>query len=83
MPHDTIWQRDRGDESNIASALVLILVLALDGMDESLPAGKARGRQIPFSSLQRKIYQTAYGIYLADLPQWKQHPEKHSLVSLQ
>ncbi len=67
--------RDRRRRIKIASAIVLILILAWIGwMYRNWPEEHAVGRF--FDALRQNNFETAYGIWQHD-PDWKQHPEKY------
>jgi hypothetical protein len=73
-PYDPARERRR--RIKIVSAVVIVVVLALVvWMNRYWPEKHVADKF--FAALQKKDYETAYGIYFAD-PQWKQHPEKHS-----
>jgi hypothetical protein len=67
--------RDRRRKIKIASAIVLILLLAGMGwMYRNWSEERAVGRF--FDALQHKDFEAAYGIWQHD-PDWKQHLEKY------
>lgn len=68
--------RDRRRRIRIASAVVVILVLAgLTWSHRNWPEERAANQF--FDALQKQDHEAAYGIWMHD-PQWKQHPEKYS-----
>jgi len=73
VPYDPA--RDRRRKIKIASAIVLVLILAwIAWMHRNWPEEHAVSRF--FEALKQNSFETAYGIWQHD-PDWKQHPEKY------
>jgi hypothetical protein len=68
-------EKERKRRSQIVSAVVLILVLALVGWWNRFWPEKHIADKF-FSTLQKNDFETAYGIYYHDAA-WKQHPQNH------
>jgi len=66
-------EKERKRRSQIVSAVVLILVLALVGWWNRFWPEKHIADKF-FSSLQKQDFETAYGIYYHD-PAWTNHPQ--------
>lgn len=69
-------EKDRKKKIRIISAIVLILVLALIGwLNRFWPEKRIADKF--FAALQKRDFETAYGIYYAD-PGWRLHSQNHS-----
>jgi len=67
--------RERRKKIKIASAVVLILIVAAVGWEYRYWPEEHITDQF-FDALQKQQYETAYGIWMHD-PQWQKHPEKY------
>jgi hypothetical protein len=70
-------ERERRRRLRIVSILCALLVLGFLGYQFRFWPER-RLVDTFFDSLQKQQFETAYAIYTAD-PNWKQHPEKHSM----
>lgn len=70
------FARQRRRKIRIAVVIVVVIVVLVFGwMNRYWPEKRVADHF--FSSLEKKDYEAAYGIYFAD-PNWKQHPQKYS-----
>lgn len=68
-------QKERRRRARIISAIIALLALAFLGWwFRYWPEERVADRF--FDALQRKDFETAYGVWMHD-PQWKQHPERY------
>jgi hypothetical protein len=69
-------EKERKRRSRIISTIVLVLLLVLGiWWNRFWPETHVAGKF--FSSLQKRDFETAYGIYYHD-PEWKRHPQSHA-----
>jgi hypothetical protein len=73
-------EKERRKKVRIASAIILVLVLAFIGWWNRFWPEKQVADKF-FSSLQKQDLETAYGLYYAD-PGWRQHPQNHAQYPL-
>ena len=80
MPKSTTRKRRGSARSESFQRSVIVIVVACLGWwFRYWPEEHVAGH---FRALQRQDYNTAYGIWMQD-PQWQQHPEQASKISVQ